>query len=725
MYKRLFRLWMLVLVSWVGTVVAQSPITSILHIRNLSPEEAGQGLDVLIEAQVVRVDPHMNHFFIFDGKHGIFVGGNAKDRSVVKSLESGDVVRVEGITTAGAFMPDIDASEVVVLENRPLPEPILFYNIDFVSTTSDCKWGLIRGRLLSMTISPEKTSILLDLTDVDSEEYQVQLPYSESSEKRLNELMFRFVELRAVCGTVANENRQMIGRIFYAHSGDEFSLAGDEWKLNTLEKKQIHELMRYNVSFNRPFQTRGVVLYADKREMFLRGEKACLKVASNEPVQFGPGDDVSLTGFIWLQPVSPAFRAAHMELIGKETYPEPVSLDLSEAIDPLLNYNLVQLDAELIEVQKGYTDGGAEAQYTMRCRSKGEFFEARLPRGIEPGVKLLSGAQVKLMGICNMQRKSEEERNLIISGFWIQLRGLDDIQILRAAPWWTKTRLFMLSGSILIIAVGSMVWIISLRRTVEHQTGIIAEKVERESIHEERQRIARDLHDNLEQGISGAIYQLGSCQRLHDRTVERASEELQIVLDEKGADDPRKSIKTMWGDLSDNLALSKDAVDRVERILRHCSEQSRSTILELRGGLLEKMDFISAVEISLEKLEQEYEVRNELEVVGEPRSLTPTAGRHILLFIKEAALNAARYSKTKPCKVTLDYSNGGLMVAIADHGCGFDVDRALQSGRLGLKGMKERITLLHGKMLIDSTMGKGTLVKATFEDMANLEGQDV
>ncbi|QBG46718.1 sensor histidine kinase [Verrucomicrobia bacterium S94] len=693
--------------AMVRIYVGQVPITSILEIRRLTAEQAELGYPVAVEAQVVRVNPYKNHFFINDGEFGIFVGGISESPSIVESLNAGDVVLVCGKTTAGAFMPDIQATSVQVRGNRPRPEPMQIYNTDFVSTGSDCKWGWIRGRLLSMKISADQTAILLELIDVDSEEYVVDLPYSESNEQRIRELMFSFVKLSAVCGTVANENRQMVGRIFYAHSADDFLLSGEEWLLNTVDTAEIHELLRYKVSFNRPFRTHGTVLYSRDQEMVLRGRRACLKVALNDPVDVEPGVEVSLTGFIWLQPVSPAFRAGKVEVTGKADKPLPVLLDLSEPLDPLMNYDLVQVDAELIEIKKDYAKGGTVPQYTMRCRSAGEFFEARLPAGIQPTGRIDPGALLRLSGICNMQRDDAEYLNLVISGFWMQLRGTADIEVLSPPPWWTKARLLMLLGGVLSITLISMVWIVILRKTVERQTRIIAEKVERESIHEERQRIARELHDNLEQGLAGAIFHLGGVRRIFRKSAEKNFRHL-ADLAAAGNLEGVHAFSGKWKTETDQNA---EALEAVEHMLSHCSEESRTSILDLRGGLLEKMDLAEAVRVSFRTLEKERGIKVNIRIDGQPRRFVPAVERNVLLVIKEAVSNAARHASADRIHVKLDFS-AGLKAVVIDNGCGFDLKEQSQAGRFGLQGMQERMQNIKGSLSIESRKGEGTVVTA-------------
>ena len=90
----------------------------------------------------------------------------------------------------------------------------------------------------------------------------------------------------------------------------------------------------------------------------------------------------------------------------------------------------------------------------------------------------------------------------------------------------------------------------------------------------ERHRIARELHDNLDQGLAGIALQLDSSLKLFDK----------------------------------NPEVGLAGMKKIQEMLIYCSQESRNTILELRGGWLEEMDLPSAIEQFSELLMEQYSI---------------------------------------------------------------------------------------------------------------------
>lgn len=92
-----------------------------------------------------------------------------------------------------------------------------------------------------------------------------------------------------------------------------------------------------------------------------------------------------------------------------------------------------------------------------------------------------------------------------------------------------------------------------------------------------------------------------------------------------------------------------------------------------------------------------------------------TASQSIVCFrvVQEALSNARRHSGATRVRVRVRSTHRYVTITVADDGCGFDVDAAKRSGRLGLTGVIERVRLLGGDIEIDSAPGRGTRVRAT------------
>ena len=192
----------------------------------------------------------------------------------------------------------------------------------------------------------------------------------------------------------------------------------------------------------------------------------------------------------------------------------------------------------------------------------------------------------------------------------------------------------------------------------------------------ERERIARELHDTLLQGVQGLIlrFQLVA-EDLTEKQADRAS--LERILDD-----------------ADNFV--GEARDRV-----------RELRMSPTGGDLEA---------ALDKLRQAGSTFGAgaitRETVGTPRALDPTACDEIAQIVREALSNAAQHAGAASITLRSIYRPLSLTVVVADNGVGIPADilRDGREGHFGLDGMRERARRLEGRVQIESDPGAGTRV---------------
>ncbi|VGO22286.1 Sensor histidine kinase LiaS [Pontiella sulfatireligans] len=664
-----------------GTAAAGPAIESIAEIRSLPPAEAAKGLPVSIEAQVLRVQPSLLGFFAFDGKHGLYVG-RYRGNSTPRPLESGDMVRIEGFTSAGEFIPDVSAERVTVLESRPLPEARPLRLDEINSAGIDCDWVSVTGRLTSMLIGGKTfQAIVLQLEMHGLIAMSIQVPYSEEAEKQLAEIMFKQVRFDAVIGSVFNRQRQLTGRVLYVNSVADFKPLHEEEPGAELQSVPIHSLMRLGVDHQQAVRTHGRVTYAGPREIFLRGEQACLKAAVLDGSAVEVGQRVELEGFTVREAVSPGFRARSVSVLEPAESnggPEPQAVILEAELGPGLNYELVKIQARLVDVGKTFgllpNELEGRGRLSLLCRSGTHLFEAKLPPGMEVSEQLRPGALLELTGICHLIENRRIQWRLFIDGLWLQLRSEDDLVVLQPVPWWTTKRLLWISGAALGIASLFLVWVAALRKTVGRQTAVIGKQIKRETVLNERQRIARELHDTLEQGLTALSIQL----------------------------------KNILRKIEKNPASAGASVELAESMLRVCREESRASIHDLRGGILEEMDLQAAIEHTLGPLFENSTAVFAVEREGAPLRLTLFAEHHLLRMVTEAANNAIAHAAPKTFRVELRYSPNEFRLVLEDDGCGFDPGIIQGTGRFGVRGMYERANRLHGTLEIESKAGRGT-----------------
>jgi signal transduction histidine kinase len=264
--------------------------------------------------------------------------------------------------------------------------------------------------------------------------------------------------------------------------------------------------------------------------------------------------------------------------------------------------------------------------------------------------------------------------------FHLVLRGPRDVVLLREPPWWTPERILwamaLLAATILVV----LVWAALLRRQVAAQTRVIQQKVEREVVMEERSRIARDLHDTLEQQLALIGVQI-------DSSLARLAESPELV---------RKSLE---------LALA---------VVRHTHEEARRSVWDLRSVALEQGGLVEA---SRQLATADDAARQKVEVTtsGDVRRLPVVVETNLLRIAQEAVTNAIKHSGASRIEVHLDYGERDVMLRVRDNGCGFDVEKVLatSSRRFGLMGMRERAEKMNAAFSLSSQPGQATEVRVT------------
>ncbi|THF72947.1 sensor histidine kinase [Cohnella fermenti] len=206
---------------------------------------------------------------------------------------------------------------------------------------------------------------------------------------------------------------------------------------------------------------------------------------------------------------------------------------------------------------------------------------------------------------------------------------------------------------------------------------IAHQQVEELSIANERQRMARDLHDTLAQGLAGIVMQLEA--------------------------------------IDANLA--NDRPQRAQDIVHQAMNRARSTLAEARGVIdnlrmasNSNTDFGQAIAKEMERFKHETKLLVHLEL-DIPNSLSKLLCEHTLYIIRESLANIAKHSKASQAWVAIHNIRSTLNIHIRDDGIGFNPATIGQSlGHYGLVGMQERVRIIGGSFEIESS-SEGTLIR--------------
>ncbi len=196
------------------------------------------------------------------------------------------------------------------------------------------------------------------------------------------------------------------------------------------------------------------------------------------------------------------------------------------------------------------------------------------------------------------------------------------------------------------------------------------DEVNRLSVVEERNRIARDIHDTLGHNMTALIMQLQMAEHLLKEDVPKAE-----------------------GLLLDAVRTAKDSLAGI-----------REVVETLRG-----VDTALAPAESIKKLISEFSVKTgvdiRLDVTGEAAIQDSAANIAVYRIIQEAMTNAVRHGKATGISVELDYSGDAIGFCVTDNGSG--VEHVMEG--YGLKGIRERVEALGGK--VEFGTGDGFYIK--------------
>jgi signal transduction histidine kinase len=223
----------------------------------------------------------------------------------------------------------------------------------------------------------------------------------------------------------------------------------------------------------------------------------------------------------------------------------------------------------------------------------------------------------------------------------------------------------------------------ALSENLKHQADQRGELVKRliTAQEDERKRVARELHDELGQALTGLSLTAGASQLLIPSQPERARDEL----------------------------------SNMQYLIHKTSDQMYDMILSLRPSLLDDMGLASAIHAHAERALKGTGIAFQMDSEGLSRRLPPEVETAVFRTLQEALQNSIRHSAATIIRLTLASEPTFCYAEVKDNGLGFDLASISQDGSnpqgLGLMGMHERMGIVCGSIEILSRPGAGTTVR--------------
>jgi len=234
----------------------------------------------------------------------------------------------------------------------------------------------------------------------------------------------------------------------------------------------------------------------------------------------------------------------------------------------------------------------------------------------------------------------------------------------------------------------ALAWAWLLRRRVGQRSAELAAEigarrnaaVEFDATLRERKRLAADLHDTLEQALTGLALQLEAVDLFHQNEPERSTHHLHLA----------------------------------RQFLARSREDVRRSVWNLRAQGLEGRTLLEALQSMMSILTASQSVQTRCEHEGETVPLPDFIAGNLLLLAQEAMTNALKHANPKTISAKVVFGTEQISISVVDDGAGFDVAHApgLQEGHFGLQGMRERVKRLGGRLEIESSPGRGTRIAA-------------
>jgi signal transduction histidine kinase len=655
-------------------------LSAIKDIRALSQTDGERGYPVHIRATVTHFDENLETtLIVHDGDLGQFIQPppEAKIATVGdwKTLKAGDLVEIEGYTIHGGFAPDVMPTRIRKIGRGPMPVAKSIAFSQMLTGRYDCDYIDVAGVIQrAWAAGTERSRVMY--ADVAIEDGLVRAAFWDSSPGDLSRFIDARVSLRGNIGTIFGNTGQLRGvSLFAGRIGDIVVLESPPDPFS-LPERSIAKIYNYSSAgeVNRRIRVRGVVTariamppiamqdFTTRATfqyvvngLYLKDASGDVRIESEAVPDVQLGDVVEAAGFPAVTPGRPMLRNAVFRVVGSSTEPAPITVGPGNPLTPDHDAQLVRMNAQLLSVIPN------PSERVLVLRADDAVFDAHLERtpagsrveDIRPGSTLM------LTGVYSYQSGPPPS-------FRLFLRTPADVRVLAAAPWWTLRHTAVMV-TILAFAAGVGAWrmrALTARKRREYQ-----------AVLNERSRVARELHDTVEQGLAGIALQLEAVDGSFETAPEAARESLKVA----------------------------------RQMLRYSLEETRRSVMDLRSQALERSDLAGALETLARQMTLNTPAQASVHVSGPVQRLDAAREHHLLRIGLEALTNALKHGRATRIDIELSFTPDSTRLIVTDDGQGLESsERASGGAHFGLQGVRERVDKLGGVLDIDSSPGAGT-----------------
>lgn len=682
--KTLLTAWLLLAVPG----LAQEVLRQAAEVRALPADQALNGLPVQLRGVVGFIDAP-GTVFLQDASGGTFF--RAKPNA--NGLKVGDVVEVAGVTSPGLYLTGVEAQTFTVVGQGEPPAAAPASYDDLRSGRYHYQRVRVQGigRRLS---APEENRALLHLAVGDQVlEVRIDAPPPADLEAWVDAELI----ITGLAAGGINDRRQLVFPYLRVADWSEVKVRVPAPPPAAIKTLSAARLLRFDPAQGQTgghrVRVSGRVLAAfDDGRLFVRDlvsepipgsqrpsetvpppaprtAPLAIRLVKAEPLQ--PGQRVEVIGFPDMQGFSASLVDArlHGEVAPEREPVEPVAATMKDLLDGALDAELVQMKAELLDVFR--TAQGVE----LRLIADGVPLRAELAT-TEPLQDLRPGASLRLTGISLVESSTDSGFRSRPQRAMLLLRQPSDLEVLKAPSLWTVRRLVGVIAVLGGLVVMALLWITLLRRQVAKQAGALRVRVAREAVLEERQRIAREFHDTLEQELAGLSLRLDAAST---RPLESKAQGL--------------------------LETSRHLVSRIQT-------EARNLVADLRAAPDEAADLAGALRDLVAQLPAEAGLTAGLHLDGTVPPLPAHVVHHLRMIAQEAVTNVLKHARARQLSLALRVGEGALHLVVEDDGRGLGAASTEgQPGHFGCMGIRERCQRIGARVAWSAPAAGGTRVE--------------
>mgnify|MGYP001545254050 CR=1 FL=1 len=612
--------------------------------------------------------------------------------AMLKDMSVGSRLEIWGTLHRGNYRPVLEASGWRVLGQEKLPPPPQANPARFFRGEYDCD----RIRVTGVVERWREVDGLWDLLATTNEgKYFIRVP-KRSLPNAPDEYIGQTLDVSGIATGLFNTRGELVTPGVTVNGPADVALITPTPEIDSsplLVPLDRIDSFRGLRNQNERVRTRGVItLLAQDESIYIQKGLRGVIVDSSKSHGFRPGDRVEVVGTLNHRRSITGIDGNSIRLIDHPGEIEPTAISPADIVrvnssSVLQRGRAVPSDFFAVRIRftgRVYDLQQTQAGGTLLLDTDGCLTTVSMSRAVFLSLRgLQRESTVEITGVTMPpEHPATRHVNPLVAGgesfLQVLISDASDLVIISRPPWWTPSRLTALLAATAAVLIGGIIWNTALSARVTKQAAKISGYVRSQTLLDERLRVARELHDTMEQDLACLMMKIDA----------------EVSLQE--AEQPRGFLQG------------------VRRHLAQIQAEAHDFLWDLRDPIRISGNLSAAMVSQIEYLQAMTDVpircRRQLGGIF----VAPRIQHAILRIAREGIGNAIRHAAASQIDVSIKHNKGIITLVVADDGVGFEKsDVACLEGHYGLIGMRERIEQIGGRLEIEASPGRGTKVCAT------------